>query len=175
MQADRFRAFGVYGGGVFFTITGLSGQFFTLYAQELGASTLAIGMLVTLRAVLPIFIAMPAGQLIDSIGPVKMLIAGNAALLASLLLNAFAQGTTALVLSQFFLGASIIIMASSFQVLVSTGDRETRNEYIKRYSAWMSAGGMLGPLIGGLVASAFPRRWTAIAPPSSPRPSLARS
>jgi MFS transporter, DHA1 family, multidrug resistance protein len=156
MPAERFRSFGVYGGGVFFTITGLSGQFFTLYAQELGASTLSIGILVTLRAVLPIFIALPSGQLIDSIGPLKMLIVGNAALLLSLLLNATATGLPALVASQFFLGASIIIMASAFQVLVSIGTGEERNESIKKYAMWMSGGGMLGPLIGGLVATPFP-------------------
>lgn len=155
MRDEQFRQFGVLGGGVFFTVTGLAGQFFTLYAQDLGASTLTIGLLVTLRAVLPIFIAMPSGQLIDSIGPVKMLIAGCLSLLASLTLNATASSVLSLVLSQFFLGASIIIMASAFQVLVSTGDQATRNEYIKRYSMWMSGGGMLGPLLGGLVASAF--------------------
>jgi MFS transporter, DHA1 family, multidrug resistance protein len=155
MPGDRFRTFGVYGGGVFFTITGLSGQFFTLYAQELGASTLSIGILVTLRAVLPIFIALPSGQLIDSIGPMKMLIAGNLSLLLSLVLNAMATSLAALVASQFFLGASIIIMASSFQVLVSTGTGEARNEFIKKYSMWMSGGSMLGPLIGGLVATPF--------------------
>lgn len=155
MRDEQFRQFGVLGGGVFFTVTGLAGQFFTLYAQDLGASTLTIGLLVTLRAVLPIFIAMPSGQLIDSIGPVKMLIVGCLSLLASLTLNATASSVLSLVLSQFFLGASIIIMASAFQVLVSTGDQATRNEYIKRYSMWMSGGGMLGPLLGGLVASAF--------------------
>ena len=155
MRADRFRQFGVYGGGVFFTITGLSGQFFTLYAQELGASTLTIGILVTLRAVLPIFIAMPSGQLIDSVGPMKMLIVGNAALLLSLLLNATATSMLSLVASQFFLGASIIIMASSFQVLVSTGAGSDRDESIKKYAMWMSGGSMLGPLLGGLVATPF--------------------
>lgn len=155
MRDEQFRQFGVWGGGVFFTVTGLAGQFFTLYAQDLGASTLTIGLLVTLRAVLPIFIAMPSGQLIDSIGPVKMLIAGCVSLIASLTLNATASSVTSLVLSQFFLGASIIIMASAFQVLVSTGDQATRNEYIKRYSMWMSGGGMIGPLLGGAVASAF--------------------
>ena len=155
MRADRFRQFGVYGGGVFFTITGLSGQFFTLYAQELGASTLTIGVLVTLRAVLPIFIAMPSGQLIDSVGPMKMLIVGNVALLLSLLLNATATSMLSLVASQFFLGASIIIMASSFQVLVSTGAGSDRDESIKKYAMWMSGGSMLGPLLGGLVATPF--------------------
>lgn len=156
MPVERFRPFGVWGGGVFFTITALAGQFFTLYAQEMGASTLTIGILVTLRAVLPIFIAMPSGQLIDAIGPVKMLIAGNLCLIAALVLNATATGLAALVASQFFLGASIIIMASAFQVMVSTGDKTSRDAFIQRFAMWMSGGGMLGPLIGGAVASLFP-------------------
>ena len=43
--------------------------FFALYASEVGASTALIGFMVTLKAFLPMFIAMPSGQLIDRIGP----------------------------------------------------------------------------------------------------------
>jgi MFS transporter, DHA1 family, multidrug resistance protein len=152
----RFARFGVIGGGVFFTIQGLANPFFALYAAELGASTFAIGVMVTLKAFLPIIIAMPAGQLIDSIGPMKMLKYGSWFLLASLMCTVLADGLPLLALSQILIGASVVIMASSFQVLVAQGDRARRNEAIKRYSMWMSAGGMVGPLIGGLVASAFP-------------------
>lgn len=153
MQTDRFALFGIFGGCVFFTITGLANPFFSLYAAELGASTFAIGMMVTLKALLPIFIAMPAGQLIDSVGPMKMLQWGSWLLLSALLCMVFSEGLWLLALSQVFLGACIVIMASSFQVLVSKGDRTSRNEAIKRYSMWMSAGGMMGPLIGGAIAS----------------------
>jgi MFS transporter, DHA1 family, multidrug resistance protein len=155
MQTDRFARFGILGGGLFFTIIGLANPFFTLYAAELGASTLAIGMMVTLKALLPIFIAMPAGQLIDSLGPVRMLQYGSVCLLASLLCTVAAGGIPLLALSQVLLGAAIIVMASSFQVLVAKGERDSRNDAIKKYSMWMSAGGMLGPILGGLVASAF--------------------
>ena len=155
IQSDRFSGFGVFGGFVFFTIVGLANPFFTLYAAELGASTFAIGAMVTLRAVLPIFIALPSGQLIDSIGPVRMLQIGSVALLASMLCTVLANGLVFLSLSQVFLGAAIIIMASSFQVLVARGgDRAARNDAIKRYSMWMSAGGMVGPVLGGLVVTA---------------------
>jgi len=155
MQADTFRRFGIFGGGVFFAITGMAAPFFTLYASEIGASTLAIGLIVTSRALLPIIIAMPTGQLIDSIGPMKMLQCGAVFMLLSLLNTIFATSVPMLAISQLFMGACIIIMATALQVLVSTGDRDTRNRAITTYSMWMSGGGMLGPLIGGLIASCF--------------------
>jgi DHA1 family multidrug resistance protein-like MFS transporter len=151
----KFARFGIFGGGVFFTINGLAQPFFSLYATELGASTFAVGLMVTLKALLPIFIAMPTGQLIDSIGPMKMLKYGSYFLLASLATTVLATEFFVLALSQVLIGAAIIIMASAFQVLVAQGDRERRNSAIKSYSMWMSAGGMLGPICGGLVASAF--------------------
>ncbi len=153
MQTDRFALFGIFGGCVFFTITGLANPFFSLYAAELGASTFAIGAMVTLKALLPIFIAMPAGQLIDSLGPMRMLQWGSWFLLSALVCMVFAEGLALLALSQVLLGACIVIMASAFQVLVAKGSRDSRNEAIKRYSMWMSAGGMMGPLIGGAIAS----------------------
>lgn len=155
MQADRIRALGILGGGVFFSIIGLAQPFFTLYAQELGASTLVVGLLVTLRALAPLAIALPIGQLIDRVGPLRMLVWGIGFLVASLLASVLAQGMALLVLSQVLIGISIVISASSLQVLVSTGEKAARNAAINRYSMWMSAGGVIGPLAGGLIASAF--------------------
>lgn len=155
MPPDHGRRLGILGGGVFFSIIGLAQPFFTLFAQELGASTLTIGLLVTLRAVAPLLIALPSGQLIDTIGPSRMLTYGMIALIASLTVTAIAADVTMLVLSQILLGASIVICASSLQVLVSAGDPASRNEAINRYSMWMSAGSVIGPVLGGLVVSAF--------------------
>ncbi|MBP1156416.1 MULTISPECIES: MFS transporter [unclassified Paenibacillus] len=155
LSADFYRKFAIYGGGFFFTITGMAQPFFTLYAQELGASMAAIGFMVTLRSLLPIFIAMPVGQLIDLIGAIKMLKIGSVFLILSLFTNMIATDLYMLAISQLFMGASIIIMASSLQVMVSEGSKNERNENIKKYSMWMSCGGMLGPLIGGALTSLF--------------------
>ena len=152
---EFYRKFGIYGGGLFFTITGMAQPFFTLYAEEIGASTAAIGFMVTMRSLLPIFIAMPIGQLIDSVGPIRMLKYGSIFLILSLFSNMIATNFWLLSLSQVFMGVCIIIMASSFQVLVSDGPKNERNENIKKYSMWMSGGGMLGPLIGGAITSLF--------------------
>ena len=128
----RFAQVGIFGGATFFAINGLVQPFFSLYATELGASTIAVGLLVTLKALLPIIIAMPTGQLIDSIGPMKMLRFGSCFLLSSVICTVVATDLLVLGLSQVLVGAAIIIMASSFQVLVSQGDQHSRNSAIKR-------------------------------------------
>lgn len=155
MLGEKFTRFGIVGGGIFFAINGLANPFFTLYASEMGISMMVIGLMVTLKAVLPIFLAMPSGQLIDSIGPMKMLQYGVVILLASLMCIVFANGIFLLVLSQILMGIAVVIMASALQVLVSNGDRKSRNEAIKRYSMWMAGGSMVGPLLGGLITAAF--------------------
>jgi MFS family permease len=155
MQPETFRRLGIVGGGLFFAIAGMANPFFTLYASETGASTLAIGLIVTLRALLPIVIAMPSGHLIDSVGPIRMLQWGSVFLLISLVNTVFAVQVPMLAISQLFLGAAMIIMPAAFQVLVSAGTRETRNKAINTYSMWMSGGGMVGPLIGGFISSRF--------------------
>lgn len=155
MSTGRGAWFGIVGGGVFFGIIHVANMFFPLYAIELGASLGTIGVMVMLKGFLPIFIAMPVGQLIDIVGSMRMLGYGAALMLASLACMILADGVGLLVLSQVLIGASIVITASSFQVLVARGEREARNTAIKRYSLWMSGGAMLGPLIGGAISSGF--------------------
>ncbi|MCH8467178.1 MAG: MFS transporter, partial [Roseinatronobacter sp.] len=38
---------------------------------------------------------------------------------------------------------------------VSKGDKTARNDSIKKYAMWMSAGGLIGPLLSGAIVSAF--------------------
>lgn len=129
--------------------------FFTLYAQELGASTVAIGLMVTLRSVFPIFIALPVGQWIDSIGTIQMLKYGSVVLVISQFTLYIAGSIWMLSLSQVLIGICIIMMATSLQVLVSEGAKDVRNENIKKFSMWTSAGNMLGPLLGGWMIFLF--------------------
>jgi len=152
---DRYRKLGIYGTGFFYTVIGMAQVFFTLYAQETGAATAMIGLMVTMRALLPMFIAMPVGQLIDSIGPIKMLQSGSLLLILSLLLTASTGNLWLLTLSQVLMGACYLLMGSSFQVLVSEGEKNKRNESIKQYAMWQSIGNTVGPLIGGAIMAIF--------------------
>ncbi|MCR8630989.1 MULTISPECIES: MFS transporter [Paenibacillus] len=151
------RAIGIYGGGVFFGVMTVAQPFFTLYADALGASTALIGLIVTLRSLLPMFIAMPIGQMIDTLGPFRMTKIGCLLLMASLAIMSWSSTLLVLAVSQVLLGASMIIMASSLQVLATDGeqDKAKRNKNINRFSMWSSVGNMAGPLLGGLVVSYY--------------------
>jgi predicted MFS family arabinose efflux permease len=155
MSVRQPHVAGIAGGAVFFTITAIAQPFFSLYAQSLGASTATVGLLVTLRALVPMFIAMPVGQLIDVVGALTMARAGFVLLVASLAVTAATGNLFLLAVGQMVLGASIIVTASSLQVLASHGEEARRNRNINHYSVAMSGGGMVGPLLGGwLVAVA---------------------
>jgi predicted MFS family arabinose efflux permease len=154
MWHNKHHSIGIAGGALFFMITAIAQPFFSLYAQALGASTAVIGLLVTGRALLPMFIAMPVGQLIDVVGALTMARIGFFLLVVSVAMTAASESLAVLAAGQMVLGASIIITASSLQVLVSRGAESARNRNINRYSMAMSAGGMIGPIGGGALVAA---------------------
>lgn len=145
----------IVGGGLHFGINTLTQPFLALYAAQLGASTGAIGFMLMMKAVLPLFIAMPSGQLIDRLGAPYMLRLGNVLTIASLALMVWSPNLTLLTLSQLLMGAGSMIVTSSLQVIVSEGMKVERERNISRYSAWCSGGTMLGPLVGGGVITAI--------------------
>ncbi|MFS0723829.1 MFS transporter [Paenibacillus sp. 1P07SE] len=155
----QLKNLGVAGGGIHFAIVAITQPFFSLYASELGASTALIGFMVTLKALLPLFIAMPSGQLIDKLGAPIMLTIGNGITVISLALMVWSPNLPVLALSQILVGAGTLLMAASLQVVVSEGDRSERERNIARYSAWSSAGTMIGPVVGGLIITAAVSGW----------------
>ena len=52
----------------------------TLFALELGASEFTVGILLALFAVLPMFLSVTAGRVIDRVGPKRPVMAGMAVL-----------------------------------------------------------------------------------------------
>ncbi len=147
------KRLGIVGGGIYFVIVSITQPFFSLYASELGASTALIGILITLRSFLPLFIAMPSGQLIDRYGAPYMLRIGSAITVVSLVMMVGSANLWVLGFSQVIIGVGTLIMASSLQVIVSEGEKKERDLNITRYSAWSSAGTMAGPLVGGAIVS----------------------
>ena len=143
----------VLGGGVHFTIVSVSQLFFVLYASALGASPALIGLMVTLRAILPLLLSLPSGGLIDRIGALRVLQLGGLGTIAALALMIWSPTLVLLAASQALIGLTTLLTATSLQVLVSAGSKEERDPRIATYSAWCSGGNMVGPLIGGAVAS----------------------
>ncbi|WP_277470169.1 MULTISPECIES: MFS transporter [unclassified Paenibacillus] len=144
---------GIIGGGIHFAVNSITQPFFALHAAQLGASTAMIGVLLTLRAVLPLFIAMPAGQLIDRLGAAYMLRIGNILTILPLAMMTFSSNLTILTVAQIVIGGGTMIVTSALQVIVSEGGKEERERNITRYSAWSSGGSMIGPIAGGILVT----------------------
>src|SRR5690606_41734390 len=68
----------------------------SLYAIELGASHLMIGVLYAMYSVFPIVLSVYAGQLADRVGMRRPMLLGSAGLAGGLLIPYFFHGTLAL-------------------------------------------------------------------------------
>ena len=142
---------GIFGGLLLFLVMGYINPFFTLYLTELGRSSSDIGFLVMLRGIAAIAISLPTGHLIDHKGVFLVLGMGLIVMTAGFLLLLVSSNVWVIGLSQVFYGISTTILVTGFQVLVSKGNRDTRNREIKRYSMWIAAGTMVGPLLGSVI------------------------
>lgn len=122
----------------------------SLFAIELGAPQVYIGMLVALYSLFPMLLALYAGKLSDRLGVRSPMIAGSTGLALGLSLPYVAPGLPALYASAALIGASHVFYNVSVQNLVGTlsgVDDRTRN--FTNYGLVMAAGGFFGPLAAG--------------------------
>jgi MFS family permease len=122
----------------------------SLFAIELGAPQVYIGMLVALYSLFPMMLALYAGKLSDRLGVRSPMIAGSTGLALGLSLPYVTPGLPALYASAALIGASHVFYNVSVQNLVGTlsgVDDRTRN--FTNYGLVMAAGGFFGPLAAG--------------------------
>lgn len=122
----------------------------SLYAISLKASTVTLGILMSLYALLPMFLAIRAGRRIDEIGPRKPMTAGSLMVVTGTLLPAAWQDIGALYLSCALIGVGFMLVQVAMQLLigqVSTNDTRLRNYTL--HALGLSVSGTLGPVAMG--------------------------
>ncbi len=127
-------------------------MFVPLYAVTLGASPAVVGLLVSMNYLIPMFLALSVGGLVDRIGS-KGPLSAAALLLALAPMVVWAQPSLAsLALLQVLAGIAHLVFVVSAQRFVSDLGRGARAERnFGWYSTFQSAGQMAGPLLGGLL------------------------
>ena len=90
----------------------------TLFAIELGAPQLYIGVLVAMYAVFPMLLGLYAGKLTDRLGVRLPMIAGSLGVAAGLLIPFFFPRIPALYMSAIFIGASWVFYNVCVQNLI---------------------------------------------------------
>jgi MFS family permease len=128
----------------------------SLFALELGAPQIMLGVIVALYSLCPTLLALYAGKLTDRLGVRWPLMLGCMGIALSLALPGLLPSLHALYLSAFLIGLSFVFYNVSVQNLVgmlSSTDARTRN--FSNLSLMIASGGFIGPLIAGFAIDSF--------------------
>ena len=121
-----------------------------LFALELGASPLIVGVLAALFSMAAATLAVPVGRLADRFGARWLLVTGSTGAGLGLLLPYFLPSLTTVLVAGALCGLSLVcynVTTQNLTGLLSTSENRARN--FSNYSLTNSAGTLLGPLIGG--------------------------
>jgi MFS family permease len=121
-----------------------------LYAIHFGASPLTIGLLVSMYACFPLFLAVYAGRVTDRIGVRWPMVLGSTGMTIGLLLPALFPALPALFFSAALLGAAnIFFHVSSHNLVGAVGGPDARTANFGTFSLGAAVSGMVGPMLAG--------------------------
>jgi MFS family permease len=141
--------------GIYLTLSAIR-PMISLYASSLGASTLDVGLLAAVYALLPLLLAMHVGRLSDAIGDRLPVVMGSAGMAAGLALPFAVQSLWALYLTQVIVGVSQLLCMVSVQNLIGKiSTVENRDHQFATFTLSASVGNLIGPVCGGYLADHY--------------------
>ena len=136
----------------------------SLYAIELGATPLVIGILYSLYSFFSLFLALYAGRVSDRLGPRVPMLIGSLALGCGLVLPFLWRGFAALFVSATLIGTLYIFYTVSAQHLIGAfgaGHKRTRN--YATFSLGVALTALLGPTLTGFLIDSVGHQSTYLA------------
>lgn len=123
-----------------------------VYGLRLGASPLALGIILSSQYLLPLLLAIPLGSVVNRYGGRATLVAGAFLMLAGVLFMHLWHGYGGLILGQLLVGLAHLQMVLSAQTIISNlGTGPKLERYFGWYSTWLSGGQVVGPLLAGML------------------------
>ncbi|OGB21861.1 MAG: hypothetical protein A3I66_10210 [Burkholderiales bacterium RIFCSPLOWO2_02_FULL_57_36] len=124
----------------------------TLFAIDLGASPLKVGILMSLLAVIPMFLSVHAGRWTDRVGVFRPTLISLSLLTAGSLLPAFRPGLESLYGASILLGSGFMITHVAINNAVGRASTpETRTSAFSFLAVGFSTSTVLGPVIAGFM------------------------
>jgi MFS family permease len=128
----------------------------SLFAIELGAPHIIIGVMIAMYSLLPALLALYVGKLTDRLGVRLPMLVGSLGVTLGLLLPWLFPSMAALYASAALIGAAHMMANVSAQNLVgSLGSAEDRTRNFSNYALVMAIGSFIGPLTGGVSIDYF--------------------
>ncbi len=132
-----------------------------LFAVDEGATPFVVGTIVSLYAVLPAFLAVPAGRISDRLGYKIPLLFGTSGVLAAVLVSFLFPSMASLYATAMLSGLGFMALQLSTQALagaIAAPEQRARN------FSWLSIGfamaNLLGPLVSGYLIDTIGYAWT---------------
>ncbi len=132
----------------------------SLFALNLGATPLTVGAIVSLYSLLPMFLSVSSGRMIDRVGTALPMRVASAALVAGVALPALWPGLVSLYVAATVIGLAFMVFHIGVQNAV--GAMSPPGERAVNFS-WLALGfsisGFVGPTLSGLVIDYAGHRW----------------
>ena len=124
----------------------------TLYAINLGAEPIIIGLLAAAFGLIPILFSWVSGRLADRFGSRWIMLFGIAVCAIGMLLPAFIPSVTVIIIAGVLSGTSTTFCTVSLQTLVGLlSKQETRARNYANFSLAGAVTNFLGPMIAGFL------------------------
>jgi len=128
----------------------------TLFALQLGASELTVGILLALFAVLPMLLSVTAGRIIDRTGPKRPVMIGMAVLACAATLPFLFPSLPTLYITSPLLGTSFMFLHIAMNsVFGAYATPENRAVVFSWLSLGFSISNSIGPLVAGYAIEGF--------------------
>jgi len=134
----------------------LAAPFIPLYLVMQGASVGLVGIIIGISGIVPLLISIHAGALVDERGPggVAKVSVGLFAVAAAILVGLHGVWWVAVAYTLLSI-ANIGFAVAPQQIVATISTPETRVRNYGHYALWNSAGAVVGPVVGGVVAGRF--------------------
>lgn len=140
------------GAAVMFASFFMFGPLAPLLGGALGAPPFVIGVVISAAFLFPFFLAVPAGSLVDGVGPRPMLLIGTGLLAAAPSLVVASPSLASLIVLQVMAGLGQLIAVVAAQSLVASyGGGRDRERNFGWYGAFVSGGQLIGPVLAGVL------------------------
>ncbi len=119
-------------------------------AIGLGVSIEQLGLIATAFAVVGVFIAIPIGNAVDRSGSRRFVVGGSFLIAGACFAHALTESFLVIVALQLVFGTGLIVAAVGLQSLVARlGDPDRSEWRFGMFTATVSIGQVIGPLVGG--------------------------
>ena len=132
-----------------------------LYAFKLSASAFTVGLLMSLLALVPMFLSVHIGRWTDRVGPVRPAIIAIVAVLIGALIPAVFQSVASLYAASVIIGSGFMVAHIAVNNAVGhTSLPENRTQAFSHLALGFSTSSMLGPVVAGFSIDGVGHVWT---------------